>query len=67
MQCDYNNTIVKLNVQYDYDNNCGEPKQVPHIHDIHEFCLSVYLSIGPYVHNTITYKCSANLQSTFNS
>ena len=67
MQCDYNNTIVKLNIQYNYDNNWGEPEQVPHTHDIYEFCLSVYLSVGPYVHKTITYKCSTNLQSTFNS
>ena len=48
--------------------NCSEwdnpppPHTHTHIYDVREFCLSV----GPYIYNTIVYKCSANLRSTFN-
>ena len=42
--------------------NWGKPERAPHIRDICKFCLSVYLSVGPYVHNTIIYKCYSNLR-----
>ena len=45
-----------------HNNYWGEPERAPHIRDIRKFCLSVFLSVGPYVHNTIIYKCYSNLQ-----
>ena len=36
----------------------------PHIYVM--YANSVCLSVSPYVHNTIIYKCSANSRSTFN-
>ena len=40
----------------------GEPERAPHIRDVCKFCLSVCLSIGPYVHDTTIYKCYSNLR-----
>ena len=55
-------TIGRKNLLINY---WGEPEQAPHIRDICKFCLSVCLSVslsvGPYVHDTIIYKCYSNL------
>ena len=47
-------------VEWDY---WGEPERAPHIRDVCKFCLclSVSLSVGPYVHDMIIYKCYSNL------
>ena len=53
---------VNSNLNYKCFYYWGEPERAPHIHDICKFCLSVCLSVGLYVHNTIIYKCYSNLQ-----
>ena len=46
----------------------GASLSEPHIYVkyVNSVCLSVYLSVGPYVYNTTIYKRCANLRSTFN-
>ena len=56
---------MAISIAIDY--NRGKSERAPYTH---EFCLSVYLSVclsiclsvGLYVHNTVIYKCSANIQ-----
>ena len=40
----------------------GASLSKPHIYVVSEFRLSLCLSVGPCVHNTIIYKCYSNLR-----
>ena len=45
--------------------NWGEPERAPHKREVRAACLSVSLSVCPYVHDTKIYKNSSNLWGTF--
>ena len=43
---------------FKYRCHWGKPEQAPHKHEVCAACLSVFLSVCPYVHNTKIYKSS---------
>ena len=45
--------------------NWGEPERAPHKREVRAACLSVCLSVCPYIHDTKIYKNSSNLRDTF--